>query len=151
MILALNESLSPSLAYTFRQRHSREKERRLQWNLEEKEFGSISFVDAFVRNLASNEDLLSWKNVGTLKSPLYKENIQFHVFCRISLSRSRGNIKSIFLHPSPLPSNRSAECLKSFGANVKRLNIRTGKKTLDLIYIFNFAPRFLKARDTNWN
>ena len=108
--IGLKRVSSLFLAYTFRQRHSREKERRLQWNLEEKEFGSISFVDAFVRNLASNEDLLSWKNVGTLKSPLYKENIQFHVFCRISLSRSRGNIKSIFLflHPSPPTVPRNA-------------------------------------------
>lgn len=131
MILALNESLSPSLAYTFRQRHSREKERRLQWNLEEKEFGSISFVDAFVRNLASNEDLLSWKNVGTLKSPLYKENIQFHVFCRISLSRSRGNIKSIFLflHPSPPSVPRNAWNLSAQTWNVKHPN---GKKRLSI-------------------
>lgn len=51
----------------------------LQWNLEEKEFGSIS-LDAFVRKLASNEDLLSWKNVGTLKARYTKKIFNFRSF-----------------------------------------------------------------------
>lgn len=122
--MALNETPFEPLSRIPFVKDTQERKRggRLQWNLEEKEFGSIS-LDAFVRNLASNEDLLSWKNVGTLKARYTKKIFNFRSFVGFHY-RGLVEISKVFSFSRPSPPSFPLQAfrgmLEIFRANVKR-------------------------------